>query len=98
MDEILHEIGQLIKNNHAAIVGIIGSVVGYVVNFLLERWKQSGEVTFAPLEMHYNISRVGKSEPERKISIIVPSISFQFHFRVLNTYPIPKSVSVHSVT
>jgi hypothetical protein len=59
--------------------------------------KASGKVTFTLLETICNITPTGVSDRQRNINVTVPSISFQFHFRVLNTYPIPKSISVHSV-
>jgi hypothetical protein len=91
------EIVTLIKTHPSAIFGIFGTVVGYVVNFVLDRWKQSGKITFTPLEMYTNIRPVGRPDPEPKVPLRVPGVHFQFHFRVLNTYPIPKSVSTHDV-
>jgi uncharacterized membrane protein YjfL (UPF0719 family) len=41
--EIFHELAQAIKNNHAAVLAILGSLAGYVTNFLLERWRRQVE-------------------------------------------------------
>jgi hypothetical protein len=86
--EISKEVAGAIHNNHTAVLSIIGTICGYVANFTLERIRQGGRVKLTCLELHPKVETVvvgGKDSP---------ALSFQLHYRVLNSYPIPKSISV----
>jgi hypothetical protein len=103
--EITHEIAGLIRGHSAAILTgsftILGTIFGAGVNFVLERIKQGGKVTFASLCVRWNLmAKSGENAPpnaygERTKDLVVHFI--QCEFRVLNTYPIPKTVAFEDI-
>src|ERR1700728_3242897 len=96
--EITHEIAVLVRAHSATVLtgtfAILGTIFGAAVNFVFERIKQGGKVTFTPLTTSWTLM---PHYLEGTPAVQIPTNTFAFQFRVLNTFPIPKSVSFENV-
>jgi hypothetical protein len=96
--EITHEIAVLVRAHSATILtgtfAILGTIFGAAVNFVTERFKQRGKVSFTLVgDGHVAIRTDNLALNKQKFAVI----QYRFQFHVLNSYPIPKSMSLERV-
>lgn len=96
--DISRAIAEAIRTNHAALLSIIGTICGTVfgatVTFVFERIRDSGNIKPSLLDAVWSIELVGIQDKKQNFSGSIPGVRFQFHFLVLNSYPIPKTIFI----
>lgn len=89
---MLHELTKalvnLIEKNHTAILSIGGTIAGGIGTFFMDRWRNSGKVSIQIID----VRRQGS--PDWKA---VEQIACYFSLRMLNTFPIEKSLVILGV-